>query len=66
MTERDFAVGRLYPPLSEIKNCSIQIASKIAQEAYVDKVKKHLHSGASYLLQGFEDKCFGKFPRLIG
>merc|ERR1712038_2217925 len=37
VSDSDFAVGRLYPPLSEIKNCSIQIAKQIAEEAYAEK-----------------------------
>jgi malate dehydrogenase (oxaloacetate-decarboxylating)(NADP+) len=37
VTEKDFAVGRLYPPLDQIRNCSIKIAKKIAEEAYADK-----------------------------
>jgi hypothetical protein len=32
--EADFAVGRMYPPLSEIRNVSIKIAAKVAEEAY--------------------------------
>ena len=34
VTDDDLAVGRLYPPLSEIRNCSVKIAAQIAQEAY--------------------------------
>jgi len=32
--DKDLDVGRLYPPLSEIRNVSIKIAAKIAEEAY--------------------------------
>ena len=32
--DSDLSVGRLYPPLSEIRNVSIKIAAKIAEEAY--------------------------------
>jgi malic enzyme len=32
--ESDLAVGRLYPPLSEIRNVSIKIAASVAEEAY--------------------------------
>lgn len=32
--DSDLAVGRLYPPLSEIRNVSIKIAANIAEEAY--------------------------------
>ena len=34
VTEEDLAVGRMYPPLSKIKQVSIKIASKVAEEAY--------------------------------
>jgi len=32
--EEDLAVGRLYPPLSNIQEISVQIATKVATEAY--------------------------------
>jgi len=34
VTEEDIAVGRLYPPLSNIREISVQIATKVAKEAY--------------------------------
>jgi len=34
VTEEDLAVGRLYPPLSNIQNISVKIATKVATEAY--------------------------------
>jgi len=34
VTEEDLAVGRLYPPLSNIREISVQIATKVAKEAY--------------------------------
>jgi malic enzyme len=34
VSESDLAVGRLYPPLSEIRNVSVKIAAKVAEEAY--------------------------------
>lgn len=34
VSDADLAVGRLYPPLSEIRNVSIKIAAKVAEEAY--------------------------------
>jgi malate dehydrogenase (oxaloacetate-decarboxylating)(NADP+) len=37
VTEKDFAVGRMYPPLEDIRDCSIKIATMIAEEAYADK-----------------------------
>merc|ERR1712223_250629 len=37
VSDSDFAVGRMYPPLSEIRNCSVKIAKRIAEEAYADK-----------------------------
>jgi len=36
VTEEDLAVGRLYPPLSDIRNISVKIATKLAEEAYED------------------------------
>lgn len=32
--EKDLAVGRLYPPLSDIRSCSLKIATYIAEHAY--------------------------------
>merc|ERR1719189_2305157 len=34
VTEEDLQVGRMYPPLSKIKQVSFKIASKVAEEAY--------------------------------
>ena len=34
VTEDDLAVGRLYPPLQNIKEISVKIAARVAQEAY--------------------------------
>jgi len=34
VTEDDIAVGRLYPPLSNIREISVKIATKVAKEAY--------------------------------
>jgi len=34
VTDEDLALGRMYPPLSKIKNVSIKIATKVAEEAY--------------------------------
>ncbi|XP_042204937.1 NADP-dependent malic enzyme-like isoform X2 [Homarus americanus] len=34
VTEDDLAKGRLYPPLSDIRNCSLKIAIYIAEHAY--------------------------------
>jgi len=36
VTEEDLAVGRLYPPLSNIQEISVQIAKKVAEEAYAE------------------------------
>jgi len=36
VTDADLAVGRLYPPLSDIRKISLKIAVKIAEEAYED------------------------------
>ena len=34
VTEDDLAVGRLYPPLHNIREISVKIAKKVAEEAY--------------------------------
>jgi len=36
VSEDDLAVGRLYPPLSNIREISVKIATKVATEAYQD------------------------------
>merc|ERR1719153_346968 len=36
VTQEDFAVGRMYPDLERIKEVSIKIATKVAEEAYKD------------------------------
>ena len=37
VTEEDLAVGRMYPPLTHLRDCSIKIAAKVAEDAYADK-----------------------------
>ena len=34
--EDDLKVGRMYPPLSNLRDCSIKIAAKVAEDAYAD------------------------------
>ncbi|KAF2361748.1 Malic enzyme NAD-binding [Trinorchestia longiramus] len=34
VTDKDLSSGRLYPPLSDIRKCSLQIATYIAEHAY--------------------------------
>ena len=34
VTEADLSVGRLYPPLGNIREISVKIATKVATEAY--------------------------------
>ena len=36
--EDDIAVGRMYPPLSKIRECSIKIAADICETAYEQKM----------------------------
>ena len=38
VTEQDLQVGRMYPPLSSLKDCSIKIALKIMEEGYLDGI----------------------------
>ena len=37
VTEEDLKVGRMYPPLSSLRDCSIKIAAQVAEDAYADK-----------------------------
>ncbi len=37
VTEDDLKVGRMYPPLSTLRDCSIKIAAKVAEDAYADR-----------------------------
>jgi malate dehydrogenase (oxaloacetate-decarboxylating)(NADP+) len=34
VSEEDLKLGRLYPPLGDIKEVSLKIAAKIVEEAY--------------------------------
>lgn len=34
VTEQDYAVGKVYPPLDTITNCSVKIAAQIMDYAY--------------------------------
>jgi len=36
VTDEDIKVGRMYPPLSTLRNCSLKIAAKVAEDAYAD------------------------------
>ena len=36
VTDKDLQVGRMYPPLSSLKDCSIKIAIKVAEDGYKD------------------------------
>ena len=40
VAEEDIAVGRMYPPLSKIRECSVKIAAEICETAY----KEHMAS----------------------
>ena len=37
VTDQDIEVGRMYPPLSTLRDCSIKIAAKVAEDAYQDR-----------------------------
>ncbi len=37
VTEDDLKVGRMYPPLSQLRECSVHIATLIAEDAYKDQ-----------------------------
>lgn len=37
VTEDDIKLGRMYPPLSTLRDCSIKIAAKVAEDAYADR-----------------------------
>merc|ERR1719273_2467166 len=46
VTEDDLKVGRMYPPLTHLRDCSIKIAAKVAEDAYLDKkafIRKQLY-----------------------
>ncbi|KAI5646869.1 malic enzyme, NAD binding domain-containing protein [Phthorimaea operculella] len=34
VSENDLMIGSLYPPLTDIQNCSVQIAKKVVEHAY--------------------------------
>merc|ERR1712045_1078450 len=36
VTEDDLKVGRVYPPLATLRDCSLKIAAKVAEDAYAD------------------------------
>ena len=36
--EEDFEVGRMFPPLSKIRQCSVKIAADICETAYQQKL----------------------------
>ena len=36
--EEDFEVGRMYPPLYKIRQCSVKIATTICETAYQQKL----------------------------
>ena len=36
--EEDFEVGRMYPPLYKIRQCSVEIATTICETAYQQKM----------------------------
>ena len=47
VSDSDYAVGRLYPPLSDIRDCSVKIAKRIAEEAYADKVNMNMNDNTT-------------------
>jgi hypothetical protein len=50
VSEDDLKVGRLYPPLSEIKNVSLKIAVKIVEDAYKNGMVQNNISGVFDLI----------------